>query len=106
MTERDKVVAKLAKEKVVETICSRIAGVTELPPSLQDLSQDVYLTLLKYDAEKIVDLAQTDAIRFFIARILLNQYRTDNSKYERTFRKFYKRNVLIGVFNDDIQPDL
>ena len=106
MTERDKVVAKLAKEKVVETICSRIAGVTELQPSLQDLSQDVYLTLLKYDAEKIVDLAQTDAIRFFIARIILNQYRTDNSKYERTFRKFYKRNVLIGVFNDDIQPDL
>jgi len=107
MTERDKIVAQLAKEKVVETICLRMAGTHILAPDLQDLCQNTYLALLKYDAEKIEDLSKTDAIRFFIARILLNQYRSNNSVYEKTFRRFYHYNVLIGVFNDkdEYEPD-
>lgn len=107
MSERDKIVAKLAKERVVETICLRIAGTNTLPPDLQDLCQNTYLSLLQYDAEKIEDLAKNDAIRFFIARVLLNQYRSGNSVYEKTFRRFYHYNVLIGVFNDkdEYEPD-
>lgn len=106
MKERRDIVAALARERTVEAICSRIAGADPLPPELQDLCQNVYVTLLTYDEDKIIDLAQTDAIRFFIARILINQYRSKSSPFYKTFRQYYRRNVLEGVFNDrDLRGD-
>lgn len=59
-----------------------------LTPDLKDLSQMVYLALLEYDEAKIVDLWEHGQINFFIARIIINQYRSSNSPFYKLFRKF------------------
>lgn len=54
---------------------------------LQDLAQDVYLILSKYDEAKLQDLDAHNQMRFFVARILLNQYRSKNSPFHVNYRR-------------------
>lgn len=84
---------------MVENICHHA-----LTPDLKDLCQMVYLVLLEYDEEKIRDLWEHGEINFFIARVILNQYRSTRSPFHSLFRKFQERSVSIPV-NWDIGED-
>ena len=77
-----------------------------LDADLRDLAQMVYLILLEYDEEKIVDLWENKEINFFIARIILNQYRSDHSAFHNLFRKFQDRSVNISVVWDIGEADI
>ena len=90
------IIETLAKEKRVEELVENIAHHT-LTPDLMDLCQMVYLVLLEYDETKLLDLWQHNQINFFLARVILNQYRSSNSPYHTLFRKFQERSVSIGV---------
>lgn len=81
------IVGKLAQERRVETMVENIAK-QPLTADLKDLVQMVYLILLEYDDDKIVDLWDNGQINFFIARIILNQYRSSNSPFHKMFRKY------------------
>lgn len=82
------IIGEIAAERVVERMLKGIAGVDILSPSLQDLSQMVYLALLEYDEEKIVGLWQRNEMQFFISRILENNYHSQNSRYHYCIRRF------------------
>lgn len=81
------IVGQLAQERRVETMVENIAK-QPLTADLKDLVQMVYLILLEYDEEKIIDLWDNGQINFFIARIILNQYRSSNSPFHKLFRKY------------------
>lgn len=81
------IVGQLAQERRVETMVENIAK-QPLTADLKDLVQMVYLILLEYDEEKIIDLWENGQINFFIARIILNQYRSSNSPFHKLFRKY------------------
>ena len=51
----------------------------------------VYLILLEYDESKLRDLWDHGQMNFFIARIILNQYRSTNSPYYKLFRKYARK---------------
>ena len=76
---------------MVENICHH-----ELTQDLKDLCQMVYVILLEYDEAKIVDLWDNGEINFFLARIIINQYRSSNSPFHIIFRKFQERSVSLG----------
>ena len=80
-------ITKLANERRVETMIENIAK-QPLDADLKDLSQMVYLILLEYDERKLLDLWDHGQINFFIARIILNQYRSSNSPFHKLFRKY------------------
>lgn len=93
----------LAKERRVETLVENIAH-HALTADLKDLCQMVYLVLLEYDETKLLDLWENNQINFFLARVILNQYRSSNSPFHTMFRKFRDRCVTMGVgadFNED-----
>ena len=96
---KNEIVTKLAEARVVEDMALNIAHSGTLTPDLQDLCQTVYLALLEYDDEKLQDLWQTDAMTFFIARILANQYLSKSSPFYNLFRRF--RSMCD---DDDEQP--
>ena len=50
----------------------------------------------KYDESKLQDLWENEQINFFIARIILNQYRSSNSPFHAIFRKYQERSLSIG----------
>lgn len=80
-------VEQMARERRVETMVENIAR-RSLTPELKDLAQMVYLILLEYDEEKMADLWENGQMNFFIARIIINQYRSANSPFFKLFRKY------------------
>ena len=61
---------------------------TALTDDLKDLSQMIYMVLLEYDDEKIIDLYEHRQINSFLERIIVNQYRSAKSTFHYLFRKY------------------
>ena len=95
MTDKETIIETLAKDRRVEALVENIAH-HSLTADLKDLCQMVYLILLEYDESKLQDLWEYDQINFFIARIILNQYRSSNSPFHAIFRKYQERSLSIG----------
>lgn len=93
------IIETLAEEKRVETMVENIAH-HSLTADLKDLCQMVYMILLEYDEARLQDLWENDQMNFFLARIILNQYRSSNSPFHTMFRKFQERSVYMGVGAD------
>lgn len=86
---RYEIVECLSKEKRVETMVCSIAH-QALSADLKDLSQMVYLILLQYDEARLQDLWEHGQINFFLARIIVNQYRSNNSTFYAMFKRYRK----------------
>ena len=93
------IIETLAKERRVEALVENIAH-HSLTADLKDLCQMVYMILLEYDEAKLQDLWENDQMNFFLARIILNQYRSSNSPFHTIFRKMQERCVYMGVGAD------
>ncbi len=90
MKSKSEIVEAVAKARIVETMVENIAH-QSLSADLKDLTQMVYLILLEYDESKLQDLWENDQMGFFIARIIINQYRSSNSPFHAIYRKFRQR---------------
>lgn len=97
------IVERLAKERRVEAMVQNIAH-APLSADLKDLCQMVYLVLLEYDADKIADLWDNNQMDFFIARIILNQYRTGHSPFHDTIRKPRELSRSLDGFDKPEEP--
>lgn len=95
VTDKKTIIETLAKDRRVEALVENIAH-HSLTADLKDLCQMVYLILLEYDESRLQDLWENDQINFFIARIILNQYRSSNSPFHAIFRKYQERSLSIG----------
>lgn len=99
---RFEIVETLARQQRVETFIRNVARTSRLAPDLQDLAQMVYLTLLTYDEDKILDLWESDAIDFFIARVILNQYRSRDSPWRDIFHRHGIHYIDIATISDKL----
>jgi len=90
---RRNIVERLARAKRVEDIVARVCRNCPDTSALGDLSQMVYIVLLTYEAEKVVDLWERGQLNFFIARVVLNQYRSKNSPFYHALREFSQKGV-------------
>lgn len=95
VTDKETIIETLAKDRRVEALVENIAH-HSLTDDLKDLCQMVYVILLEYDESKLQDLWENEQINFFIARIILNQYRSSNSPFHAIFRKYQERSLSIG----------
>lgn len=92
---------------MVETMVTNIAH-KPMSADLQDLSQMVYLILLEYEDSKLQDLWEHDQMNFFLARIIVNQYRSTSSPFHTIFRKFrlmVDEEVTISVGKEAYQKE-
>ena len=87
MKSKLEIIEAVAKSRIVETMVENTAH-QSLTADLKDLAQMVYMILLEYDETKLQDLWVNDQMRFFIARIIINQYRSSNSPFHAIFRKY------------------
>ena len=83
------IIEALARERRVETMVESIAH-QPLSADLKDLSQMVYMVLLEYDESKLQDLWEHNQMNFFLSRVIVNQYRSVNSPFYYTFRKYQR----------------
>ena len=99
---KNEIIEIIAKERMVEQICSNIAKSADCDDTLKDLSQEIYLDLLSKDEEKIVNLYETNQLRFFIVRMVTNNLFSKNSPYYQVFRKNTNTTVDIDNFKDKL----
>jgi DNA-directed RNA polymerase specialized sigma24 family protein len=69
-----------------------------------ELRQDVFLIICNYDKDKILDLYQKKALKFFIIRIALNQFNSKTSKfyYQNKKNSFEAMDIyMMGNGDDD-----
>lgn len=85
--DKASIIEHIANERMVESMVENIAH-QALNDDLSDLCQMIYVLLLEYDEEKLQDLWEHNQIRSFLARIIVNQYRSSTSSFHYTFRKF------------------
>ena len=97
------IVEALARERRVERIVQNTAHARALSQDLRDLCQMVYAYILDYDEDKVVDLWESDALGYFIARIVINQYRSNNSYFHRLIRHPTVRTCGLSL-PDALQP--
>lgn len=86
--DKREIVMQIGREGRVERMVQNIARASRLSPDLKDLCQMVYLAVLTYDDDKVIDLWEHDEIDFFLARIILNQYRSSDSAFRDIFRRY------------------
>lgn len=99
---KNEVVEIIAKERMVEQICSNIAKSADCDDTLKDLSQEIYLDLLSKDEEKIINLYETNQIRFFVVRMVTNNLFSKNSPFYQTFKKNANLTVDIDSLKDKL----
>lgn len=92
------VVELLAKEQRVEYLVQVICKVTS--PILADLAQMIYLALLEYDDDKIVEIYEQGQINFFLVRIIKNQWLSTTSPFYHLMRKFSRRSNEMATYNE------
>ena len=97
---KNEVVEKLAKERTVEQICSNIAKSAD--DLLNDLSQEIYLDLLQKDEDKIINLYETNQMRYFITRMIINNLHSTNSPFWCKIKSFtHNMNEIVGDISDE-----
>ena len=97
------IIGDMARKKEVERMVENIAR-SSITPDLQDLCQMVYVILLEYDPEKIADLNDHGEMPFFVARVILNQYRSNNSPFYYQIRRFLAQSREL-THRDENRPD-
>lgn len=88
MDRKNNIINELAKEKTVETLCTNM-GVEQA--YLDDLIQEIYLILLEYDEDKLIKMYERKQLKFFIVRIIMNQYFSRNSPFYKKYKLFDQR---------------
>lgn len=63
-----------------------------------DLFQEIILILLTYDNKRLEKVYNNKQIKFFIARILCNQYHSVHSSFYKNYKKYEdnKYNIEVG----------
>lgn len=84
---KQQIIEDLARRRRVESLCKRIAHEKVMTDDLKDLSQGVYLILLEYDGEKLVELEEKGGLVYFIVRIIIHQYLNPYSHYRKQVRR-------------------
>jgi len=94
--DKHRVVEILAQEQRVERLVRVICKVTS--PILADLAQVIYLALLEYDNDKVVELYEKEQINFFLVRIIKNQWMSSTSPFYRIYRKFSRQSNELSQY--------
>lgn len=76
---------------------------------LDDLKQEIILIVMEYDREKIIELYEKKQLKFFVVRIINNQYFSNSSPYYKKYKKYYQLvdgNIYNNKLDDDLNDDL
>lgn len=81
-----KILDELERENIVRDICMNM---NVSPNDIDDLIQEVYIILLEYSPNKIIELYEKKQLKFFIVGILRRQYYSNTSPFYKKYKKYY-----------------
>lgn len=93
---------ELENENVVRDIC---VNMRVSPNDIDDLIQEVYVILLEYKPEKIVDMYEKKQLKYFIVGVLQRQYHSNTSPFYKKYKKYYTLVDGNYINNDEVNDD-
>lgn len=94
---KNDIITKLAASKTVENIISNITHNSIPQAEIDDLAQDIYVTLLEKDDTVIENLYATNAINFFITKIVKNNIFSTTSPYYKLYGKWNSKRSDLEI---------
>lgn len=92
-----KIVRDLAKSRTVENLVLSVTHHSCIKGELSDLTQIIYLALLQTEATRLQHLSSSGDLKFYIVRMIQNQYFSKNSPFYTEIRKFSDRTSEIST---------
>lgn len=92
-----KIVGQIAECRTVEDLVRNITHHAQLDADLADLVQIIYFALLQTDVKRLEELTTSGGIKFYIVRMIQNQYFSKNSPFYMEIRKFSDRTSEIST---------
>lgn len=78
----------IINNKLVETLIDAY----NIPSAFRDdLIQEIYLIILQYDIKTLQQLYDKKQLKYFIAKIITNQFFSKTSTFYKTYKKYYKQ---------------
>lgn len=81
----NKIVEEIHNTGLLTELCENI-GV--LPKDMDDFQQEIYLILLTYNQDKIIEMYNNKQLKFFMVRIIQNQYHSKNSPFYMKYKRY------------------
>lgn len=98
----NRIVTEIYDSGLLRELCENI-GVTS--NDIDDFMQEMYMVLLEYNEDKIIEMYNKKQLKFFIVRIIQNQYNSSTSPFYRKYKKYYKYidgNYVNNEDNEDV----
>ena len=70
----------------------------------EDLMQEIFIILLEYDKDKIMKMYEQKQLKWFIIKLIKNQYFSCNSPYYKKYKKYYQL-VDGNIMNGDCENE-
>lgn len=97
----NKILDEIERENIVRDIC---VNINVSPNDIDDLVQEVYVILLEYKPEKIIELWQNKQLKFFIVGIIKRQYHSKTSPFYKKYKKYYT--IVDGNYVNNENNDM
>lgn len=95
-----KIIDEISKNKIVEEVVYNIGDRGD--EDLKDLIQDIYINLLEKEDNLIETLYNTNQLKYFIIRMVVNNIHSKNSPYYTKYKKDKTNKVKIEELYDKI----
>lgn len=67
-----------------------------------DLEQEIYMILMEYNQDKIIELYEKNQLRYFIVGVISRQYNSSTSPFYKKYKKYYTLIDGNYVNNEDV----
>ena len=98
--DKQEIIQEISKQKIVEEIVYNIGSKGD--EDLKDLIQDIYINLLEKEDSLIETLYNTNQLKYFIIRMVVNNIHSKNSPYYTKYKKDKINKVKIEELYDKI----
>lgn len=87
MVGKNGIIAEIYSSGILEELFKNM-GVKE--NDIDDLKQEISMILLEYNSTKIIEMYEKKQLKFFLVKVIQNQYFSSNSPYYKKYKKYYQ----------------
>lgn len=97
-----KIINELERNNTIRELCENMRVSSA---DIDDLVQEIYLILLEYDNEKVINMYNNKQLKFFLVGIIQRQYHSVTSPYYKKYKKYYNLIDANTINNSELNDD-
>lgn len=103
MVRKDDIIKEIYTTRMMEELFKNM-GIKD--NDIDDLTQEIFVILLEYNEDKIIQMYEQKQLKWFIIKLIKNQYFSCNSPYYKKYKKYYTLvdgNIVNGECENEEQ---